>query len=494
MRCANVLCALATLAAPCAGYARASAGGARVPALGGARIVVRAPARLAIVARGSGGARWRRPLVAHAASDAAHDSASKPECGLANPTLCGPSTSSSFLQRLLAWQEVGGGGAVLLCATALSLALANYGPTSAAWLRLWSAPRGLTVAGHALSLRGWCNEGLMAVFFFVVGLEIKQELRTGSLRTAKTAILPCIGALGGMLTPMAVYAAVNLSGRFAGGSLAALAVPMATDIAFAMAIFSLFKSRMPSSASAFLLTLATVDDLGAIIVLATCYATGVSAPFLGIAALTTLALALAGRRQARTGADVRVFAAGGAALWWCLLRAGVSADIAGVVAALCVSTRATVDSEPVTERLIHRLSPLTTFFIMPIFALANTAVPLAQALGGKAGAAVAPAIGVALGLLVGKPLGIFGFTWLAHKLGVARMSTDMSNAHLAVVSTLGAIGFTMCLLLTEVALPPAATPLPKLAVLVASAVASVVAAAMMRFGLAVRDPAPAPAA
>jgi NhaA family Na+:H+ antiporter len=362
----------------------------------------------------------------------------------------------------LAEFEEGVGGAVLLGATAISLALANTASTSGAWLNFWAVPRGLKVAGHALSLRGWCNEGLMAIFFFVVGLEIKQELRQGSLKTPRTAALPCIAAVGGMVTPMAVYALINMSGRFAGGSLAALAVPMATDIAFAMAIFSLFKARMPAASSAFLLTLATVDDLGAIIVLATCYATSVATGFLGLAAIGTALLTYLGNSQASApakDADARVFALGGVALWWCLLRAGVSADIAGVVAGMCVSTRAMYKGEPIMERLIHRLSPLATFGIMPVFALANTAVPLGQALSGGVQAALAPALGIGLGLLIGKPLGIFGSTWLATKFGIASMPAGMTKRHLAVVSTLGAIGFTMCLLLTEVAMPPAAAAL-----------------------------------
>ena len=269
-----------------------------------------------------------------------------------------------------------------------------------------------------------------------------------------------------------------------GGSLAALTVPMATDIAFAMAIFGFFRSRMPASASVFLLTLATVDDLGAIFVLATCFASHVYPAFLVAAAGVTAALAWMCRKQS---ADVRLYTAGGAALWWCLLRSGISADVAGVIAALCVSTRAVVGlrdgtTEHLTERLITRLSPLSTFFIMPAFALANTAVPLGglrAAAAGSAASTVAPAAGIGLGLLLGKPLGIFGATWLAIKLGVAQMPEGMRNSHLGVVSVLGAIGFTMCLLLTEVAMPPLLQPIPKLAVLVSSLVASLAAAGAM---------------
>lgn len=161
-------------------------------------------------------------------------------------------------------------GAALVAATVVSLTLANLPATSAPWLAFWSSSIGPHIGSHALSVRAWINEGLMALFFFVVGLEIKQEFRTGSLASLKKAALPCLAALGGMVTPMGIY--LLCQRLLPGGSLLALTVPMATDIAFAMGILGFFKENMPLSASAFLLTLATVDDLGAILVLATCFA------------------------------------------------------------------------------------------------------------------------------------------------------------------------------------------------------------------------------
>lgn len=403
-----------------------------------------------------------------------------------------------WLRNLAEWQERGLGSFVLLLATAVSLSLANMASTSKWWLPLWSSPIGPPIGGHALSPRGWINEGLMAVFFFVVGLEIKQELRLGSLSSVKKALLPCIAAIGGMITPMAVYLGVQALPMMGGGSLAALTVPMATDIAFAMAIFGFFRSSMPPSSSVFLLTLATVDDLGAIFVLATCFASHVYPVFLAAAAAVTAALGALGRKR---NSDMRLYSAGGALMWWCLLRSGISADIAGVLTALCLSTRAVVavdgdgGTERLSERLITRLSPLSTFFIMPAFALANTAVPLGGVLSVGAGAAaatIAPAAGIALGLIIGKPLGIFGATWLAVKLGLAQMPTGMTKRHLGVVGMLGAIGFTMCLLLTEVSMPALLQPIPKLAVLIASAVASIAGAgAMWRLGPYSAPPQPA---
>jgi NhaA family Na+:H+ antiporter len=318
---------------------------------------------------------------------------------------------------------------------------------------------------------------------------MKIEMRVGSLASLRKAALPCIAAVGGMLTPMLVYLIVQrICG---GGSLAALTVPMATDIAFAMAVFGLFRKRMPPAASAFLLTLATVDDLGAILVLATCFASHVSLPFLGAAAAITAGLAAYGRTLS---SDLRAFAAGGAALWYCLLRSGVNADIAGVLAAFCISTRAQYApkngrSEDVTHRAVRRLSPISTFFIMPLFALANTAVPLRglPAAGASAAAAAAaktasfaPALGIGAGLLLGKPIGIFTFSLLAAKLNLAALPAGMTKTHLGIVGVLGGIGFTMCLLLTEVAMPVAQQALPKMIILASSLLASLLAAAAMR--------------
>ena len=330
-------------------------------------------------------------------------------------------------------------GIALVLATALSLTLANIPATSAAWLGLWAMPLGPHIGAHALSIRAWINEGLMAVFFFVVGLEIKQEFRLGSLATMRKAILPCVAALGGMVTPMGIY--LLCQRLIPGGSIAALTVPMATDIAFAMGILGFFRSNMPLSASAFLLTLATVDDLGAILVLATCFASNVVFPFLGGAAAIFALLVLLGRKGS---SDLRIFGAGGVGLWYCLLRSGVNSDVAGGLAAMCISTRAMVQPptgqpERLTERAIIRISPFTALGVMPLFALANTAVKLgggaassaagAAAAASAAASSVTPAVGIAAGLLIGKPLGIFGFTWLADKLGIAKVRATTARTH-----------------------------------------------------------------
>ena len=218
--------------------------------------------------------------------------------------------------------------------------------------------------------------------------------------------------------------------------------------------------------------------------LATCFASGLVPGFLAAAAGAIVALAAAGRRGAN---DMKLFAAGGAGLWWCLLRAGINADVAGVVAALCISTNAKVTTrsgkaESLTLRAISRLEPLSAFLIMPLFALANTAVQFGAAsvtAAPTASASVATALGVGAGLLLGKPLGIVGFTWFATKSGACTMPVGMRDVHLAIVGMLGGIGFTMCLLLSEVALPPPMQAAPKLMILASSAVASAIAAIAM---------------
>ena len=380
----------------------------------------------------------------------------------------------------------------------------------------------------------------MSVFFFTVGLEIKHELRHGSLASIKAALLRAWRRSAGWSRRWP-YAIAQLV--MPGGSMGAIAVPMATDIAFALGVLGFFRTKMPAAATAFLLTLATVDDLGAILVLATCFAKNVAMPFLGAAAAITATLTAIGRSGS---SDIKPFAVGGVAMWWCLLRAGVAADIAGVVAALCISTNAyaarppparrpparpppaaarpaarpfpTPSSRPhhhalssspsllppsrrrivpntgetLSARMLRVLAPISAFLIMPLFALANTAMKIGggaaagAAAGGSAAATAAAATGgamaagVGLGLLIGKPLGIVGFSLLSQKLGLASLSKEMNLAHLGIVGLLGGIGFTMCLLLTEVAITGPTQALPKLAVLISSAAAAVIAAVAMK--------------
>jgi len=322
------------------------------------------------------------------------------------------------------------------------------------------------------------NEGLMALFFFVVGVDIKKEFVYGSLASVRKAVLPCLGALGGMLVPMAVYCALNAAGR-AGASAAGWAVPMATDIAFAMGVFGFFKARMPPGAEAFLLTLATVDDLGAIAVITVFFAGALSLPYITAAAAICCGLAVASKKASE--AQLGMYAVAGVALWYCLLQGGINADIAGVATAMALpAPPAAEGEETLLDRLHHALAPATAFLIMPIFALANTAVSLAgSSFGSFAASPVSQ--GIALGLLLGKPAGIAAFALLGIRLRLASWPTGMGISHLLAVGVLGGIGFTMSLFLIgcSFAAAPAAAANAKLAVLAGSAAAAVLGGLML---------------
>lgn len=363
------------------------------------------------------------------------------------------------------------GSSLLLFATVVSIGLANS-QLSSQWLGLWAQKSGLVVGHHAFTIKDVVNEGFMALFFFHVGLEIKKEIVDGSLSSFKSALMPCIAALGGMAIPMLVYASVNLA--LPAGTMAAITVPMATDIAFAMGVFNVFRARLPPAVASFLLTLATVDDLGAIAVIATCFAKSVSFPFLAAAAAVQGGLVALERRKVQRG---RPFLALGLALWYCLLRAGVNADVAGVLTGLCVfGSKGNVTG---LERLIKRWTPISALLVMPLFALANTAIPLSFGGGANSGPAGCAALGIFAGLILGKPLGIFGASWLASKFGVAQLPQGMTKRHLSAVGVLGSIGFTMCIFLIEQCMPGSASQ-AKIAIMAASLLGAGVSALLLQ--------------
>jgi len=404
----------------------------------------------------------------------------------------GISTEKTIVDRLNILVEKGVGSLLLMLAATTSLFLANYPQTAGWWVNIWDTQIGPQMGEHALSLKGWINEALMSIFFFVVGLEIKKEIVVGSLSSMRTALLPCIAAVGGMLTPVLLYLLANL---FPGGNLQGWSIPMATDIAFAMGIFSVFKSRMPPSVSPFLLTLATVDDLGAIAVIALAFSTGLHLPFFLLAAGITAYLAAMSKM---INTNVSQYAVLGVGLWYALLRAGINADIAGVITAMAIpATRGFVAQKNATpkkrmdyavvadgnllEKLIHNLNPLSSLLIMPLFALANTAVPLGGCGGMDTCNSNMPLtmIGVALGLLVGKPLGIIGLTSAAVRAKLGSLPLGMTPKHLNVVGALGAIGFTMSIFLADAALTGLASQQAKLGIFISSVVAALVGSVYM---------------
>jgi len=313
------------------------------------------------------------------------------------------------------------------------------------------------------------------LFFFNVGLEIKAELIEGALSSPSKAALPCIAAMGGMVVPMGVYFIINK--MMVGGSMDGLTVPMATDIAFAMGVFSLFKKSMPASSSPFLLALATADDLGAIAVIAVVFAGTINWTMLGLAAATLIAAAIIGSKG--ISGSAWFFVVPGVGLWYFMLVGGVNADVAGVLVALCVPMQCSKNYD-VVHRLVERWTPVCTLFILPVFALANCAVNLGGGDDGESqeGAFTVP-MGIALGLMIGKPLGIFSFTWVSCKLGLSHMPKGMKNSHLLAVGILGSIGFTMCLFLIECSLSGPVASMSKLFVLLASVASAAVSGIYM---------------
>jgi NhaA family Na+:H+ antiporter len=428
-------------------------------------------------------------------------------------------------------------GIVLLAATALALAWANS-PWAESYHHLWELPIAGTLgaASFRTTLHHLINDGLMAVFFFVVGLEIKREIIAGELATLRTASLPMVGALGGMVVPASLYAMLNVGGPGAPG----WGVPMATDIAFALGVLALLGDRVPTGLKVFLAALAIVDDIGAVLVIAVFYSSGVAwGPLAGAAGLLLLAVGLnrAGARRPWT------YGAIGLALWGTVLLSGIHATVAGVLLAFTIPVRTRVNereflanarralddfdaaaavtaADPATSvlsnvdhhtaleeietlceqaqppliRLEHALHGAVAFGIMPIFALANAGVTLdAAALGEAVTSPVT--LGMVVGLLLGKPLGIAGFSWLAVRFGVAALPRGSNWLALTAVAVLGGIGFTMALFIAGLAFP-AGTPgaelldAAKLGIIAASAVAGIVGSLLLRRALPARTPAP----
>jgi NhaA family Na+:H+ antiporter len=365
-------------------------------------------------------------------------------------------------------------GLVLLLAALAALVWVNTdGAGYAGW---WG--RELTVGPGDLaiteSLVHWVNDALMAVFFFVVGLEIKRELVTGELRDRARAVLPAVAAVGGMVVPALVYVAVNAGG----GGLDGWAIPMATDIAFAVGVLALLGSRVPSSLKVFMLTLAIVDDIGAIVVIALFYSSGVDATWLGGALLVVGAVLVMSR--ARVDHPL-AYVVPGVVLWWCLHEAGVEPTLAGVALGL-LTPALPRRGVPVLARLETALHPVSSFVIVPIFALANAGVVLT---GDAVGHALANrvTIGIVAGLVVGKFVGIVGASALALRFGIGRLPAGLSFRHVTATAVLGGIGFTVSLFIADLAFRGGAIDDAKIGVLAASTIAGVVGTVVLRLTL-----------
>lgn len=366
------------------------------------------------------------------------------------------------------------GGAILLVAATIAMIWANS-PWSDSYTALINTVIGIPALHLDLTIATWAADGLLAVFFFVVGLELKHELVHGSLSRPAQAAVPIAAALGGMIVPAGIYAIVNATA--AEGVVRGWGVPMATDIAFALAVLAIVGRRLPTALRAFLLTLAVVDDLGAITVIAVFYSEQVHFGWL-LAAVACFAAYALGQRLRWT---TPFFYVPVALLAWGFLHAsGVHATIAGVVLGLLTRIHTDPDeTESPAERLQHRIHPLSAGICVPVFAFTAAGVSLAGI--GLATALTAPiAIGVMLGLVLGKPIGIVLTSWLVARFTRASLAPTIRWADITAVGMLAGIGFTVALLIAELAFADAAhLASAKLAIIVASITAGLLAAAML---------------
>jgi NhaA family Na+:H+ antiporter len=330
----------------------------------------------------------------------------------------------------------------------------------------------------AKPLHFWINDGLMALFFLLVGLEIKRETLVGELASFRKAALPIAAAFGGMIVPAGLYVVFNHGGPGASG----WGMPMATDIAFALGVLALLGDRVPTSLKVFLAALAIADDIGAVLVIAFFYTAQISWPSLGAGGLFFVALLAANRAGAR---HLLIYAILGVGLWLAFLQSGIHATVAGVLLAITIPARQRTASRAVLTsnespmlRLEHALIPWNRYLIMPVFALANAGVALG---GGAARSVVAPvSLGVICGLVIGKPIGIVLFSWLATRTRLAAMLDGIRWRQIVGVGMLGGIGFTMSLFIANLAFGEApALETAKVGILVASVISGIAGAIVL---------------
>jgi NhaA family Na+:H+ antiporter len=365
------------------------------------------------------------------------------------------------------------GGLLLIGCTVAALIWANS-PFAGSYFRFWHVDLTFGRIGGLLAkpLHFWINDGLMALFFLLVGLEIKREILVGELASFQRAVLPIAAALGGMIVPAAFYLLFNHGGPGAAG----WGIPMATDIAFALGVLALLGSRVPTSLKVFLAALAIADDIGAVLVIAFFYTERISWISLGVGGVFFVALLAANRAGVR---HLLIYAILGLGLWIAFLQSGIHATVAGVLLAITIPARQRTASRAVLTsnespmlRLEHALIPWNRYLIMPVFALANAGVALG---GGAAPSVVAPvSLGVIFGLVIGKPIGIVLFSWLATRTRLAGMLDGIGWRQIVGVGMLGGIGFTMSLFIANLAFGDGlALETAKVGILVASVVSGI---------------------
>jgi NhaA family Na+:H+ antiporter len=340
-----------------------------------------------------------------------------------------------------------GAGLLLMLAAALAMAMAN-GPWAHGWHDVWHGPLGWTPLARLSSLGHWIDDGLMAVFFFAVGLEIKREAVAGDLSHPRLRRLPVLAAAMGMALPALVFLLVTRGHpQLAPG----WAIPAATDIAFALGVLGLGGKGLPGSLRLFLLGLAVVDDLGAVAIIAGFYGGAIQAGWLAAGAAVLAGMVLLNRLGSRWGV---LYITGAVLLWFCVLHSGVHATVAGVLAALTVPVKLKRHGDSLLLRIEHAVAPWCSYGIAPLFALASAGVPLAEVMGaGSQGHRVAWA--VAAGLVLGKQAGVLGAVILAERSGLARRPEGATLLELWGVALLAGVGFTMSLFIAALAFPRA---------------------------------------
>jgi len=350
------------------------------------------------------------------------------------------------------------GGLTLIFCTVISLVLANSA-FQTTYLHFWH----INLAGN--SVEYWINDALMAIFFLLIGLELEREVYIGELSDLKNASLPVIAAIGGMVVPAALYLVFN----FGSATQAGAGIPMATDIAFAVGILSILGSRVPSSLKVFLTALAVIDDLGAILIIAIFYTGSLNFVNLFVAFAIFGGLIVLNRFKIRSLVPYLI---GGVVMWYFMLHSGIHSTITGVLLAFTIPFEGGTGKSPST-RLLHFLHKPVAFIILPLFALANTGIVLA---GGWQGSLVhASSLGIMAGLIIGKPLGIFLFSFLAAGFGLCSLPGDLKWKHILGAGFLAGIGFTMSIFITMLAFDRAELiNYSKLAVLAASLVAGTI--------------------
>jgi Na+:H+ antiporter, NhaA family len=363
------------------------------------------------------------------------------------------------------------GGIALLLATVTALVWANS-PWSDSYASFWEYEITLGIGSFSISnsLREWVNDGLMAIFFFVVGVEIKREFVEGELSDRARARLPVAAAVGGMVVPALIYIAWNPSGpAFRGWG-----IPMATDLAFALGVLALVGSRVPRGLKVFLLTLAIVDDIGAIVVIAIFYSGGIQFAWLGGAA-AVVAVIYGARRLGARHPLVAVVPA--VALWVCFFESGVHATLAGIALGLLIPARTQRDRATL-DRIEHGLHPWTSFLVVPVFALANAGIALGpDALGEAASSPIT--WGVAMGLVVGKVVGIVGVTMIGPRVRLGRLPAGVGIRQVLGIGAVAGIGFTVSLFVAELAFVGERLAAAKIGILAASLAAAVLGATML---------------